>query len=358
MATPRERIAVAMGERSSDNRFYATHLGGDKFAILAGGAGGAMDAGGVLVDAYGAALGGDAQIVAAGGGALVSSTGQAMAAAAAAIATGGGVLSDTGSIIYLQDDFSSYSTISQALAGQWDSAETQNGATHSIATVLGPDGVTNVKAYQPIWTGNEHHARLCYRFPGSVDGDVTTGKTRINVRWRERVFGSSSSTPFDFIGCFAKGLRIIGRQASGNVTLDDFLAYGDFQSPGTFSLGMTGQGWGNDIDFCLNAMPMPWGPTTWKTIEVEGKLNTVGQADGYWKIYVDGNLIGQRLNVCIRGRPGRTSDKPPFVGQDEINHNWTWHEVHFGGWDSGTDYPNTRVRNITDVVIANQYIGV
>lgn len=248
---------------------------------------------------------------------------------------------DLGTGEWLRDRFGRYTTLTQAVnVGGWTGQDAQGNVAHSIATTTGPEG-NSVKCYQTIWRENEARCRLEFMLPGAVPGDASTGKTRVNVQWKERNFGTNPTDQFDYFGCSAKALRIVGLQSNLNATLDNFLGFGDFLSPGTFQLGITGQALGNTSDFFYVNAPVP-GPTEWVCYEFEGQLNTVSQSDGYWRLYRNGVVLGQATARNIRGG----------------SNNYAWHRIDLGGWDSGSDYPKDRTRQIYDVVIADHYIGV
>lgn len=248
---------------------------------------------------------------------------------------------DLGTGEWLRDRFSRYADVVAAVnVGGWTGRDTQGDVVHSIATTTGPEG-TSAKCYQTIWRENEARCRLEFMLPGAVPGDASTGKTRVNIQWKERNFGTNPTDPFDYIGCAAKGLRVVGLQSNLNATLDNFLGFGDFQSPGQFQLGVTGQALGNTSDFFYVNTPT-LAPSEWVCYEFEGQLNTVNQADGFFRLYRNGALLGQAININIRGG----------------SNDYTWHRIDFGGWDSGHDYPKDRTREMTDIIIADHYIGI
>ncbi len=80
----------------------------------------------------------------------------------------------------------------------------------------------------------------------------------------------------------------------------------------------------------------------WHCIEVEVLLNTPGASNGLVRLWVDGNLMGEKLNLNIRGNTS-----------NQIN------RAMFGGWFSngGTNPAVTNIRYIDDVTLSDSYIG-
>ena len=223
--------------------------------------------------------------------------------------------------------FNSYSDIAAAIAGDWDYADVDVGGSHAITLFQGS------KRYTSTWTQNESRTLLYYRFPGAIDGDDSTGKTYVKFQWEEY-----RDENWTFRA--DKSCRMVGRLSNGNVSLDLILGLLGGGTPNqSTSAVVFGQGLGNDQQFITDSS---WAMNRqqWYTIAVEVQLNTVGQSDGWIKLWRDGVLRGSATNINIRGRPIVAPNNP-----------YTFHQVAIGGWESGGAPASSENRYIDNVEI-------
>lgn len=223
-------------------------------------------------------------------------------------------ISTGGFVPDFSDTFESYTTISSAVDpnGPWERANLRNGGSHAFTTFGGS------KRYACTWAGNEDETLLYYKIPGAVFGDVSTGKTYVKLQWDEY-----RDANWEFKS--DKSCRLTGRTADGSVTADVLL-------------GMNGTG-GNSTSAIVfrnygsssNMLVVPsWNMSReqWYTIAVEVQMNTVGNADGWVKLWRNGVLMGSATGVNVRGG---TND-------------YTFQQIGIGGWESGgaPSVPETR----------------
>jgi hypothetical protein len=220
------------------------------------------------------------------------------------------------------ESFETYSTITDAINGPWDSQDTSNGGTHSISLFQGSN------RYTSTWTQNESRTLLYYRFPGAINGDVSTGKTYIRLQWDEY-----RDANWDFQA--DKSCRIVGRLSNGNVTLDVLLGLEGSGTPGNSTRAIVfGQGLGTSSNFVIDN---DWNMNReqWYTIAVEIQLNSIGNSDGWIKLWRDGELMGSASNINIRGS----------------SNDYTFHQFAIGGWESGGAPVSSETRYIDNVEV-------
>jgi len=225
-------------------------------------------------------------------------------------------------ISIFSDNFESYSTIADAINGPWDSQDTANNGTHSIIAFGGS------KRYACTWTQNESRTLLYYRFPGAVNGDDSTGKSYVKLEWDEY-----RDANWDFQA--DKSCRFVGRLGNGNVTLDILLGLEGSGTPGNSTRAVVfGQGLANGSTFIVDT---DWNMNReqWYRIAVEIQLNTVGNSDGWIKLWRDGVLMGSTSNTNLR------------LGSNT----YTFHQVAVGGWESGGAPAASETRYIDNVTV-------
>lgn len=225
-------------------------------------------------------------------------------------------------ISIFSDNFESYSTIADAINGPWDSQDTALGGTHAITTFGGS------KRYACTWTQNESRTLLYYRFPGAVNGDDSTGKSYVKLEWDEY-----RDANWDFQA--DKSCRFVGRLGNGNVTLDILLGLEGSGTPGNSTRAVVfGQGLANGSTFIVDT---DWNMNReqWYRIAVEIQLNTVGNSDGWIKLWRDGVLMGSTSNTNLR------------LGSNT----YTFHQVAVGGWESGGAPAASETRYIDNVTV-------
>jgi hypothetical protein len=218
--------------------------------------------------------------------------------------------------------FNSYSDIAAAIAGDWDSEDVVNGGSHSITLFQGS------KRYTSTWTQNESRTLLYYRFPGAVNGEVSTGKSYVKLQWEEY-----RDANWDFQA--DKSCRMVGRLADQNVTLDVLLGMEGSGTPGNSTRAVVfGQGLGTGSNFAIDN---DWNMNReqWYKIAVEIQLNSIGNSDGWIKLWRDDILRASANNINIRGG---------------VN-NYTFHQVAIGGWESGGAPASSENRYIDNVEI-------
>lgn len=242
--------------------------------------------------------------------------------------------------VYLNDNFESYKTLSDATAsGKWVSTDSYGSGSHGITTIKNAAGA-DTKVYFMTTVANEDSSNMAFRFPGSVNGSNSTGKTHFFIQWKEK-----RSSNYDFGA--EKSCRAYGRQSNGNVNLDVIMAFVSTNNMARDSVvtdagtvGVFGQGYANDSNYFFN--PFSWDRTQWYTIEWELKLNDVGASNGYTKVWINGKEVGRKENIAIR----------------EGSDTYTIQEIRIGGWESGGTPAVASTRYLDDVVISDQYIGV
>lgn len=220
------------------------------------------------------------------------------------------------------EDFESYADVAAAVSGPWDSQDTAVGGTHAITTFGGS------KRYACTWVNDESRTLLWYRFPGAINGDVSTGKSYVKLEWDEY-----RDANWNFSA--DKSCRFGGRLSNGNLSLDVLLGLEGGGTPnGSTRAVVFGQGLGTGSNFVIDA---DWNMSReqWYTIAVEIQLNTVGNADGWIKLWRDGVLMGSASGINIRGG----------------SNDYTFHQVAVGGWESGVAPPVSETRYIDNVKV-------
>ncbi len=213
---------------------------------------------------------------------------------------------------------------------------------------IGPHGMALVK------DGIRHSGSQALRATYTRNEDVAGSVLRVdeeNIHVRTHFY-------FDKGFDFGQGVKI-GRVSSFNDSkqandIDIILAVGSSagQQCGTTDMGYLG------LHFNGRPTGYDWGSITpsvrfqrekWYSVEYQVKLNRPGQRDGEVRLWVDGNLVGEKTGINIRGGGGSGV---------RLN------RVLIGGWYSNSARGNSCANPsqpsrlyMDDIEIARQYIG-
>lgn len=230
-----------------------------------------------------------------------------------------------------------WSDVDEAIdAGPWQARE----GDVSISTHYAHSGTRSLRV---AYAADESAAHLELRIPGGAD--------HLFCRWwelRERAGDFPGAQDYDWGGEKLNRFRSneIGVEPDGGLDYPlGWVADGGFGLPGT-------QG-GGDIQLFGNSEasngaihfshPYAMARGEWHSIELELDLGTRGEADGAGRLFIDGALAAEAVDVMLRPETDATID-----------------QIWIGGWysNSGVDPdPSPAVRYVDDVVVCPERIG-